>query len=221
MNIPGRSEKEAQLARAVSEWFAKHRPEYEGYFDPEAPDFSIVPPEFWREMEASGQEAVTPILKDFYIAQAQAMSEEVGVELTWSLVNTNAVNWSQSYGFELIRGLNETTRQQMQKVLSDFWSESATIEDLIGKIAELFGAARAERIAITETTRAAVEGERAYIEGLEAEFGMRARSFWHTVNDSYVCRACQEKDGLEVDRTDVPPLHPGCRCYIDWELSLP
>ncbi len=222
MQIVNRDWKESAIAKAVSKWLARFKPQFTDYIDDSAPDLEDVPKTFWNELLREGWEVIAPLLLAVLVEQAVDMSVDVGTELTattWTTVNENAAQWSRTYGYDLITGINDTTRKQMQEIMADFYENSATMDDLTKKIAELFGPARAERIAITETTRAAVQGEKAYIEALEREHGLHATPFWHTAKDDYVCPDCSAKDGMMLARGDEPPLHPGCRCFIDWEVE--
>lgn len=80
----------------------------------------------------------------------------------------------------------------------------------------VFGRGRAERIAITETTRMAEIAERAGMEVLRTS-GIAVARRWETAEDDRVCERCGPMHGLP-DRLwpsayrNGPPLHPACRC---------
>jgi hypothetical protein len=74
----------------------------------------------------------------------------------------------------------------------------------------MFSPVRAERIAVTETTRAVVEGERAYVAELERETGQRMVPIWMTANDELVCPICAPRNEKPITNGDYPPAHPNC-----------
>jgi len=89
----------------------------------------------------------------------------------------------------------------------------------------MFGAERAEIIAITETTRAAVEGERGVIAELE-QHGIRMYPVWMTRNDELVCPICAPRNGKPIQpgnetNGEYPPAHPRCRCGVGWVQERP
>jgi ribosomal protein S2 len=86
-------------------------------------------------------------------------------------------------------------------------------------LSSLFGPVRAEIIAITEVTRAAVEGERAMVAEV-AKQGIQMVAVWNTNNDEIVCPICaplnQKKQGEAW--TFPPPAHPRCRCWLNHDF---
>ncbi len=82
----------------------------------------------------------------------------------------------------------------------------------------MFSPVRAERIAVTETTRAVVEGERAYVAELERETGQRMIPIWMTANDERVCPICAPRNEKPIKDGVYPPGHVGCRCGVGWEF---
>jgi hypothetical protein len=74
-------------------------------------------------------------------------------------------------------------------------------------------------IAVTEVTRASVEGERAQVRELAAQ-GVVLVATWQTANDELVCPVCGPRNGRrEGDGWDSPPpAHPRCRCWLNHEV---
>ena len=141
---------------------------------------------------------------------------EVGV---WELANNAAAQWAMSYGYELARGLVQTTRDALQAEVAEYVRNSETIGQLTGRIraASGFSAERARMIAVTEVTRAFAEGN---MVSWRAS-GVIQKRRWNTNNDELVCPVCGPLAG-KVVALDAPfdggignpPAHPRCRCWI-------
>jgi hypothetical protein len=194
------------------------------------PDFSRVPSGFWDEQSGALATALTPLLQEVYLAAAEAELEDSPVGVDWTQVNRGAVTWSNQYGYELVRGLTETTRELVREAVSNFFTQDQTLDDLRARLESAFGPIRADMIATTEVTRAATEGERALVEMLE-EQGLLFLDVWETAADEFVCPICMPLDGQEQGPTgyvhpdngnvyDGPPAHPRCRCRERHESVL-
>ncbi len=185
------------------------------------PDPSNVPESFWR---AIGQELKPVILKsltDIYLESARALYDELAqqaaFEFSWGLVDKGAANWATRYTDQLVKDLYQTNIDGTGALVNLYHTEGWTMGDLEARLAELFGRGRAELIATTEVTRAAVEGERGTVDEIESETGWNLPEVWQTEKDELVCDICGPLDGLEKgdgwDESDGPPAHPRCRCW--------
>ena len=76
--------------------------------------------------------------------------------------------------------------------------------------AQLFTPARAQSIAITETTRAISAGEDDVAALIAVATQLAVTWFWE-IEDERACDLCKELDGSERPGVQ-PPRHPGCRC---------
>jgi SPP1 gp7 family putative phage head morphogenesis protein len=81
---------------------------------------------------------------------------------------------------------------------------------------DVFGRTRAERIAVTETTRLAEIAERAAVQTLQ-NAGVAIRRKWQTAEDERVCPICRPlNDRPEHEWPSAyrngPPAHVNCRC---------
>lgn len=137
----------------------------------------------------------------------------------WDLANARAAEWALTYGYELIRGILDTTRGYLQSAVSDYIQSRMTIGELIERIrgGGMFSPERAQRIAVTEVTRAFASGNMA---AWRASGVIEARE-WRTNNDELVCPVCGPLAGRVAgldEEFDVgisgPPAHPRCRCWI-------
>lgn len=163
------------------------------------------------------RDAIEPRLKVVAKDGARAGLDQVGAALDQLLSQANeaATAWAEERAGELVKGIDETTRQAVADLTAQALREGWSNDDLADALdsAEVFGPARAERIARTETAYADVAGN---LEGYRAS-GVVAAKRW-IVADAGECDLCAELDGEEVgldedfpgDGGDGPPLHPNC-----------
>ena len=162
-----------------------------------------------------------------------------GIGFDYTLVHTAARDWARQYGAQLIRNVNDTTREAVRQSVSRWYENgeplSALRDDLVSTV---FNERRAQLIAMTETTRAAAEGTHIGY----AESGVVTEEIWLTANDERVCPYCNSLNEQVVSinggsffdrlpdelreqleqraarnpnvRFARPPAHPGCRCRI-------
>ena len=125
------------------------------------------------------------------------------ISVDWTQINEAAALWAESYTYELVRQITETTVEQLQQAVGLFFRERGMtrgqLERMIldgpGGVTDLKlpsgriipAARRAEMIAVTETTRAYTEGEIA---------------------------AANETGLVRHEPTQRPPQHVGCRCDL-------
>jgi hypothetical protein len=149
--------------------------------------------------------------------------------INYQLVNTEAARWARNYSFDLVKGINDFTRKVLQNAVDTFISTPGySIGDLMDQLP--FDAVRAQRIAVTETTRSYAQGQQLAGEELKKEFpDVRVIKTWYTNNDEIVreCEICWPLEGVEVgineDFTDGianPPAHPNCRCWTESSTDI-
>lgn len=227
-DIPNREELEAELARVLSSALSRQLKELMTYLgDP--PDLRNVPARMWEEHKTELNKAVRPFLEKVYLAQGQTFLEGAGVGgVDWALANTAASDWARGYSFELVKGIVDGTTgavdAKLQGLLRDTIAEGIDTgisrREVADLLAPIFGPVRAEMIAVTETTRAAAQGEAGIVAGL-AENGIRMTAYWNTVEDEAVCPICEPRDGRaqEDGWEDLPPAHPRCRCFVTHKVT--
>lgn len=110
------------------------------------------------------------------------------IGVNWRLAAVTAMQWAGNYNYELVAGINATTRRMLSDAIVRWAGTGAPLSDLVDDVAAVFGPERAARIAVTEATRAYSEGAFATYE----QAGFRTRP-------------------AEEHR---PPLHPNCRCWV-------
>jgi hypothetical protein len=181
------------------------------------PDPNRLTAEIWQTLSAEMQAELRPMLERVYLDSAEQLLRAVpSVGVDWALVNRRAAEWAKQYTFDLVRGINDNTRAALQEKVSAFYTERLTLSKLRESLEPLYGPVRAEIIAATETTRAAVNGELGVVNELR-QAGIAMMAIWNTSNDDIVCPLCgprnqkRQGDGW----SDPPPAHPRCRCWLN------
>jgi hypothetical protein len=141
----------------------------------------------------------------------------VGVTVGLDLVNERAATWAQQYTYDLVKGVTDTSQRQIAQAVDDYYRNAIDRRGMIERIAREFGPERAERIAVTEVTRAAAEGARVYGGELDA-LGLRTRPIWQTAVDERVCPLCGPRHLQAIEDGMYPPAHPNCRCWVTYEV---
>jgi hypothetical protein len=162
-------------------------------------------------------------LMRFYYGVALA-GAQTGIGIDYTLTNTEAAKWARQWVGTMIKGIEETTLQATREAIAGFIeTPGMTIGDVMQALP--FDAGRAERIAVTEITRAYGQSEMAVARELARENpGVRVTLEWFTNNDDRVCAICGPLNGKEVnegepffgegeDAVYAPPAHPACRCF--------
>ncbi len=159
-----------------------------------------------------------------------AMIAELGMQMKFDLKNPRAVDYLREYGADLVKGINETTRDMLQTLITqaaeEGWSYKRTAEAIIERFEE-FGVgkpqahidSRAHLIAVTETGNAYEEGNRIIAKDLQ-DAGLEMEKYWSTVEDDKVSEDCQENEAagwIKIDQSfpsghQRPLRFPGCRC---------
>jgi len=163
--------------------------------------------------------AVQPELSALMVDNALRLSVEVGIGFDPAIINTEALRWAREYSYDLVRGLTDTTRRQLQEAVTSFvQTPGMTIGDIESLIEPAFGPVRAEMIAVTETTRAYSMATNEMAELLRVETPeLAVTKVWNTMMDEYVCQICGPIEGAPEgvwvrDFPSGPPAHVNCRC---------
>ena len=185
------------------------------------PDLVNVPEAFWVEHGEEMRAALQRNFQQIYLASAEQvlLGQPIGIE--WGIINQGAIQWSSQYSFDLIADLTATTRAAVRNAVGSFFEDQLTMGDLRNMLSQTFGPVRADMIASTEVTRAAVQGELAFVAELRKE-GVELVARWQTNVDESVCPIC-----LPLNETltwvakfpSGPPAHVRCRCWINHEFA--
>lgn len=217
MDVLNRDEIEARLARVLGR---DMRSELNTLMDMlgDPPNMANVPYEYWSNGWRDIQKSIEPILIDIFIQQADALIREITIGVDWDLINKNAANWAKEHAEETLRQMFNKRYEHLNETLPRFYEEGWNLGDLRTELERWYSPIRAEMIAITETTRAAVEGERAVVEQMRRELGVNLVPIWNTNNDERVCPICWPRNGLQITDGVYPPAHPNCRCWVTYTV---
>lgn len=224
-----RSDWEAELARRFSANMRANLKKLLVHLgDP--PNMDDVPASFWTEMESGLQNELHPVMMDIYIESAEQMLGATPLGVDWGIVNEGAAVFADEYAFSLVTQITDTQRKATQDWVARFYRDGLTLDDLKAGLAKPYGPVRAELIASTEVTRAAVQGEIGFLQELVAS-GIPVKRDWATSEDEDVCVICVplgEHDPVgfteyfihPISGTpyDQPPAHPRCRCWLNYDI---
>ncbi len=166
----------------------------------------------FRNITASGIDGAQNALDDL-LATA-------GVGVDWSTVSSDVTHAAQTYTYDLVKGITDTTRAALQKQIAAWQQSGQPLQVLIDALEPQFGAVRAEMIAATEVTRAFQTGNMATWK----DSGVVDGYTFFTAVDEQVCELCSPNDGKTFpldDDANQPPLHPRCRCFSGPSVTVP
>lgn len=167
--------------------------------------------EFWKGERERLFNVLFPLVTDAALTGAENAITDLGVGVDWELVNKAVKKWAKKYTFDLVGGINETSKTFLQKAVSEWIESGQPLDDLIEDIESMFSTNRAEMISITEVTRAFAEGNIASWKASEVVDGKK----WMTAQDELVCEICEPLAGVESSLDeDAPPAHVRCRCWV-------
>ncbi len=231
---------EAALQDEIDSILKKYTDLLSGYIKQGKP----VPDSFYAQMSSELGGVLEDSLANVYLSSAidtqAALDNVIPISIDWSRPNENAQAWARQYTFDLVRGLQDTTQEQvqaniasLQKDLSDFFEKPTTLSEIRGNIGKYIpdwqdrlgrvwsSDERAKMIATTEITRASVQGDLDSVRFLSTDYGIDMIPIWQTSRDEKVCPICgplhNKRQGDEW--SDPPPAHVNCRCAISFELA--
>lgn len=190
-----------------------------------------------REETSKWVSVLLPLTRDIVLEAGAENLDFLGVGGELDTTTEDFIKFVREHGTDLIRAINETTRDDLRKTLADGLAKGEGIDKLKARVESVFVSARgprSEMIARSETLRATnFATEEAY-----RQSGLVKAKEWLTAIDERVCPWCAEMDGkiipvegsffkegdeftvngktLKFDLLDVdyPPLHPSCRCTL-------
>ena len=196
------------------------------------PQLDNLTDDVWQSIIRDFENVLTPNMEKIFIESAQYLSTELGFSgVDFDLVNQGAVDWSRRYSGQTAQNMIRFRRKKLGEWVAQFYEDKIDRDTLMQRASRLYGPAKAEEIAITEVTRAAVEGERVVIDALGNE-GVMMQKIWVTVRDRRVCPICEPLDGVRASGIGFdafflnpgnnrqylnPPAHTRCRCGVRYE----
>lgn len=184
---------------------------------------------------------MVPFIREIVWGSGREALDYVGVGGDLNLATETAVEFLRVHATELMKEINNTTREKLKTSLAEGVKNGDSIPELQKRVKDIFTEAtttRTEMIARTEVLRASNFGtEEAY-----RQSNVVSGKEWLTAVDDKVCPGCEYMDGKIVgveedffkegetltvnqdgkkytykfDMFDVkhPPLHVGCRCTL-------
>lgn len=187
--------------------------------------FDSIPAQYWQEYNQSLVGIFQPTIESVALAAAEEIMAELPIGIDWALVNADAAGWSSTYSYDLVKGIEDNTRAALRKILPNYYEQGWTLGQLEARLQTIYSPVRAAMIAITEVTRASVEGERMVVSRIVNENGLIFTEIWRTAYDDLVCPICAPRngkaEGTNWTRADGPPAHPRCRCFTTHRLERP
>lgn len=160
-------------------------------------------------------------LKNLGEFRAAKRDPSTKIDFSFDDTDENAVSWADKHAAELIDGISETSREDINNAVAEFL-ETGDFAELRDEILAAVGdVERADRIARNEPMVAVHEGQRAAWDqaveaGLLPETAVRE---WIIVGDDKVCPVCEGLEGKTAalgeeyeDGIEGPPAHVMCRC---------
>lgn len=161
---------------------------------------------------------------------AKSLLAQVEIDVAFDLANPRAVRYLEAHGAELVRGINDTTRDSLRVLLRNAadggWSYNRTAKAIRDQFDGFAGLKpqehikdRATLIAVNEAGLAYESGTAAVVADLQSA-GLVMLKAWQTVNDDRVSQGClenQQAGWIAFDEAFPsghmhPTRHPACRC---------
>lgn len=137
---------------------------------------------------------------------AEAPIIAIGMGFDTALTNQAAVDAARAHAYGLVRGINDTTKEILQREVGAFLQQPTRIRDLADTLQPTFGKRRAKLIAQTETTRAYAQAHEETWKDINRQVGQQViiGQQWVTANDEAVCPACSRLGGLQYGTLAIP-----------------
>ena len=162
------------------------------------------------------QKRVLPNHRQAIHTEGEAELERLGLAISFNVENPRVIEFLRKYGLDEATLINDYTKQKLRETLIDGLRAGETIPDLASRVRLVYRDADRSRsitIARTEIIQASNFGA---LESYKQTEGVVKGWEWLTAKDELVCDECEGVDGdtHELGDSNVPPLHPRCRCSI-------
>jgi len=186
--------------------------------------------EFWQEIRKEVLTAILPLFQELlfggvefasaaqvaYKALAYKQVSVAGMVVDEDRLTNELLGFLPEYTDDWWNSIETTTREGMRSAIQASIVAGEPVDKLIPRLEPLFGPARAQRIAVTETTRLFSEGAQRTYQAAGVEYVE-----WSTVMDPAVCSICMD---LQTESraspwpigspAATPPAHVNCRCHL-------
>lgn len=165
---------------------------------------------------------MTPILIEQFVDVGVVLGEAL-IPVDTANLSLLAADWARANAGAWLTGVHQTgidgLQRYVQLAIEDGWS----VAELRNALQPIFGPARAEMIAITEATRATMQGSYLYGRQLREETGQQVQLRWIThpeLSQTGPCEICEPRHmRLQGDGWfDPEPPHPRCVCEVRVEI---
>lgn len=214
MDVLDRAALERKLARLLGRGL---RDELDKLMDflGDPPRLANVPSDYWQHGWKDIQQTVEPVLLGIFLGQAEALMGELAIGVDWDMVNQAAAGWARHHLEDLLHEMYGRRYDHLNEIIPRFYEEGWNLGRLREDLELWYSPVRADMIAVTETTRAAVEGERTLVELIQERSGIHMTPIWQTNNDERVCVICAPKHNQPITDGVYPPAHPRCSCWVN------
>lgn len=197
-----------QPNQLISPWKAENIPTADDEIDATEPEWRAA---FYRVY----LEAIADGIKLF--------STHAKFDLDYAKINPEASRAAQKMSLHFLHDIDNTTKASIREAVRQFVeTPGMTLGDVMKQLP--FDMDRAERIAITEITRAYAQANINIGAEMKKQFpGVKVVKYWFTNQDDIVCDICGPLDTgkpVPFDKPfnaslgiDSPPAHPNCRCW--------
>src|SRR3990167_7124051 len=172
-------------------------------------------PNWWQEQNAYLLSFLGVSLFETAQVSVESVIAEYGIGVDWDAVLNASQDWAQSYGFDLVSGINSSSQQALQKLMSQFHSGAIDYDTMLNMLTSQYGPTRASAIAATEVNRSFEQGIDIYQNELQ-KLGLTTDRVWLTTEGA--CAICLPLHGVlesEGGDFDAPPAHPNCFCFTE------
>lgn len=170
------------------------------------------------------------LLQRIYYNGSLDASRDYALKLSFTLKNPRAVSYAKERATELLREINDTTRQEIKDLIVEMLDNGESYQSVARSIKSRFAdysrklpqkhlVNRAELVAVTEAANAYQTANFAMIKSAVGT-GLEFKKSWLTVGDNRVSPGCQSNAAEGYIALDDsfssghahPPRFPGCRC---------
>ena len=161
---------------------------------------------------------ILPFLRNVLAERGRRVLQELGIRDELDLRTDPVAEWLEEEGL-ILKNINEYTKERLVATLGEGITKGEGVTELTERVKEVFAIAdtsRAEKIARTETLRAA---NFATLESYRQSNVVEGKE-WVTALDERTCPYCAPMNGKIValgeqfetglDLVDSPPVHPNC-----------
>lgn len=160
------------------------------------------------------------------VAGGQHSEREVRIDTGWSDTNEVVLNYLNRHTFNLVKGLNRTTRNRMRSAIKISVKTNETLDQLENRLTKIVDDKnRARIIGHTESVRAYNVGR---VEAVK-EMNVKSQKIWDSIIDKRTSSICIDLDGKTIpvdkkfetitgEKVEGPPAHVNCRSGLRFDV---